>query len=149
MVDRIKFHVEHLKLIEPVDETQNSLTSQTRVMEMLQNLDNLPNAHGMTLVLDGRILACIGCIEFSPGVAEVWLFASKRIKEHPIVFVRHVKHMVEIYAKTFGWHRIQTVTKVTDVHRKWMKTLGFVEEGTMKYLYKKEDYIMSARYFGV
>lgn len=149
MIDRIPFHVEHLNLLKSDDEYKDSLLSFDHVRAVLANLPGSPKADAVTFMCDGRVFACMGFWTISPGVVEVWLFPSIYVREHPIPFVRTVTNYIDALAKTFDWHRVQTVTKMDSKHRDWMKTLGFVEEGVMKAFYKKQDFVMSARYIGV
>lgn len=148
MIKTIPFNIEHLNLLAAVDEQHLELLTLDNVREALADLPGAPRAEAVTLVLDNRILACFGFTLISPGVVDVWLFPSVYVKDNAIAFVRTVNNYLEVTSEVFGWHRAQSLTRVDSTHRKWMQTLGFVEEGVMKKYYKKQDFIISARYFG-
>lgn len=142
---RINFHISHLDLLDLQPEYRDVLNFDG-VRFTLSRL-NPPNSDAMTLMYEGRVICCMGYIQILPGVAEVWLLPSIYLSDCTVSFVKEVHGFLGAIAKTFRWHRIQTVTKDSVQHRKWMKVLGFVEEGILKNYYDQKDYIMSARYF--
>lgn len=105
------------------------------------------NCDAMTLMSDGRILACMGFFYVAPGVVMVWLIPSIYLNTAVIPFVREVNRYLEVTAKVLGWHRAQTLTRTDDFHRRWMKALKFSEESVLKQYINKEDYILSVRFF--
>lgn len=145
MIKRILFHVKHLDILELQSEYR-PLLDFDGVRFVLNNLP-LPNADALTLMYDGRILCCFGYIQILPGVAEVWLLPSVYMSTNAVALVREVNGYLESTAEIFNWHRIQTITQNVGQHRRWMKVLGFIEEGCLKNYHEKKDYIMSARYF--
>lgn len=145
MIKRVLFNIEHLKILD-LQEEYIPLLNFDGVRFILSKLP-LPNADAVTIMHDGRILCCCGYIQVLPGVAEVWLFPSVYVNECAISLVKEVNGYLESTSKVMNWHRIQTLTEDIDQHRKWMKVLGFIEEGVMKNYLDKKDYIMSARYF--
>lgn len=146
-MDRILFHPNHLDLIRLKPEYQNSVLNLESAKIALNNIPGGELGDALTLMVDGRIIACFGYFLILPGVVQVWLLPSIYLEQQSMTFVRVVRRYLEQTAEVFNWHRIQTVTKVDDKHRKWMKVLGFEEEGVMKKYFNNEDYIMSARYF--
>lgn len=145
MMKRVLFNKSHLDIMD-IQEEYKPLLGLEGIRFIMDRLP-LPGADGMTLVCDGQILCCFGYITLIPGVAEVWLFPSVYVRSHSIAFVREVNGFIESTAKVLNWHRVQTLTQDLPEHRKWMKILGFAEEGVMKKYHEKKDYIMSARYF--
>ena len=145
MIRRILFKHDHLDILNLHDE-YTPLLNMDGVRFILKQLP-LPNADGLTLVMDDKIVCCFGYLQLFPGVAEVWLLPSVEMRNYSLSVVREVKGYLESTAEVRGWHRIQTVTRDIPQHRKWMEVLGFTEEGTLKQYYQKEDYILSARYF--
>lgn len=146
MVERKLFHVSHLDLIQVKPEYRELLNSD-KVKFVLSNIPGGEQGDALTVMIDGRVVACFGYFLILPGVVEVWLLPSVYVHDHAIIFVKLVRRYLEQTANVFGWHRIQTVTKATSEHRRWMNVLGFCEEGIMKKYLNKEDYVMSARYF--
>lgn len=144
-IKRVLFNKHHLELME-IQEEFKPLLQLDGVRFVLDRIP-LPGADGLTLMCNGQILVCFGYIHIVPGVVEVWLFPSVYVQKYPLTLVTEVIGYLESTAKVLNWHRVQTVTQDNAQHRKWMKTLGFVEEGLMKYYLNKQDYVMSARYF--
>jgi hypothetical protein len=145
MIKRVLFNKSHLDIIDLQEEFKPILGLEG-IRFILDKLP-LPGADGVTLTCDGKILCCFGFITRVPGVVEVWLFPSIYVRDHSIVFVREINGYIESTAQVLNWHRVQTLTPDNLLHRKWMRILGFVEEGTMRKYHEKKDYIMSARYF--
>lgn len=113
-------------------------------------LENIPGGEAgdaLTLVIDGKVIACFGYFLILPGVVQVWLLPSIYLDQHKLTFVRIVRRYLDQTAEIFSWARIQSVTENDAKHRKWMKTLGFCEEGVLKKYFHGQDYIISARYF--
>ena len=145
MLKRVLFKVEHLEVMDVRQIELDDLLALDTVRYFLKQMSGRIDA--VTWVHKGRIIACAGFFCPLPGTAEVWLIPSVYVKEVPILFVREVRSYLEVLAETFKWNRIQTVTRVDNFHRKWMKVLGFEEEGVMKKYRDGQDYIISARYF--
>lgn len=142
---RIVFHSKHLEVMDVRPLDKQSVLALDAVRYVLEKMEGQNDA--ITLMYDGRIIACMGFWNLLPGVAEVWLIPSVYVKTVPKFFVREVNRYLTQVAETCAWHRAQTVTRSDLFHRRWMKALGFVEEGVMKQYHEKQDYIMSARYF--
>jgi hypothetical protein len=145
MTRRILFKYDHLDLLN-LQEDYRPLLDLEGIRFVLKQLP-LPNADGLTLMVDDQIMCCFGYLQLFSGVSEVWLFPSVNMGDYGVTVVREVKGYLEATAEVRGWHRVQTLTRNIRMHRKWMEVLGFVEEGTLKQYYQKEDYILSARYF--
>lgn len=142
---REMFHVQHLKLMDlrPIDE--EILFKLDGVRFNLQKAQE--NGLAMTLMYDGRVVACMGFFELMPGVAEGWILPSIYVKNIPKLFAREVKWYIKQMAKTFQWHRVQTISRPDAVDQRWMQFLGFEQEGVMKKYCQKQDFILSAQYF--
>lgn len=145
MIKRIPFDIGHLDLmdIRPLD--RDSVVCLDSVRYVLKNLPL--RSECVTIIIDGRLIACMGYWSPFDGTAEVWLIPSIYVKEYRFAFVRIVENYLKVLADTFKWSRIQTVTRTDLFHRRWMKALKFEEEGIMRKYFQGEDYIISARYF--
>lgn len=101
----------------------------------------------VTVVADGRILACGGVLPVGSGIGYTWMFGSVYLREHSLWFVKELHNWLAVTAQTLGLHRLQTVCHVDDAQGiKWVESLGFVAEGTLRmYDALKGDYIMYAR----
>lgn len=145
MIKRVLFHVEHLNImdIRPLElETTLRIEGIRNVLSQMKG-----DSNAITLIHDGRILACMGFFDVGPGVVAVWLIPSIHVEKATIPFVREVNRYLEVTAKVLGWHRAQTLTRIDSFHRRWMKALKFSEESVLKQYINKEDYILSVRFF--
>lgn len=147
MIERILFHPKHLDLIQIRDEYRQMIFNSENAKYALNNIPGGKEGDALTLIIDGRIMACFGYFFLWEKTVQGWLLPSIYIQDHPIVFVRIIRRYLDQTAELFQWQRIQTVTEFNEKHRHWMKVLGFVEEGVMKKYFNNQDYIMSARYF--
>lgn len=143
----IPFHVEHLAVMDVRRQEAETVLTLAPAREALSNIPGNHIADAITLMYDGRIIACMGYILILPGVVEVWLIPSVYVPKYPKFFIREVKNYLKTTAEVFNWHRAQTDTLDTPEARRWMEAIGFVEEGRKKNYYLGQDYIMSARYF--
>lgn len=145
MIERVTFHPKHLDILQIQDEYRNTVLNLDNAKTLLNNIPGGEQGEALTLMIDGRILACCGYFLVLPGVAQVWVLPSIYVHDHSLIFVRVIDRYLKSLFKTFDWHRMQTVTEVNDKHRRWMKVLGFKEEGIMEQYFNGRDYIMSAR----
>lgn len=100
----------------------------------------------VTVIAEGRILACGGVLPIGPGMAYTWMFGSVYLQAHSLWFVKELKQWFDSTIKTLNLHRLQTVCHVDDAQGiKWVESLGFVAEGTLRmYDALKGNYIMYA-----
>lgn len=147
MIDRVLFHPKHLDLLNIKEEWKKTVLNLDRAKMILGNIPGGEAGDALTLVIDGRVIACFGYFLVFPGVVEVWLIPSIHIDKYSLTFVRIVRRYLDQTAALFQWHRIQTVTEMDGRHRKWMKVLGFKEEGILEKYFNHKDYVISARLF--
>lgn len=142
---KVLFHYEHLKLMDLRPQEIESVLTVGTIQQALQAMQG--NTDAVTLIYNGRIIACLGFFMLLPGVAEVWLIPSVWVPTVPKLFIQEIRRYLEVTGKTLNWTRAQTVTRHDDFHRRWMKAIGFEEEGLMKKYHMGSDYILSARLF--
>ncbi len=105
--------------------------------------DTLARLGAKTIFTDDKsaILGVIGCTPTVPGVAEVFVLASKQQTRHPIAFARCVHE--ELSQLCSKYRRIQAVTDNDEFHRRWITWLGFTEEGILRsYGLRGQDMVM-------
>lgn len=105
--------------------------------------DTLSRLGAKTIFADDKktILGIIGCAPSVPGVGEVFILASKQQVKHPIAFARCIHR--ELSHLCSEYRRIQAVTNGDATHRRFVKWLGFSEEGVLrKYGLRGEDMTM-------
>ncbi len=90
-------------------------------------------AVAFTLYEDGHYYAIFGAVPMWPGVAESFLFVSKKFKNRKIQCIKLIKQQEKILVDIFNPKRIQTTTPVQNcVWQKWLEFQGYVNEGVMK-----------------
>lgn len=142
---KVPFHVEHIKLM---DLRQLEIEDVLSIGSVQSALAVAGEREAVTLIHKGRIIACMGFFMILPGVAEVWLIPSVWVPTVPKLFIQEVRRYLEVTAEVVSWHRCQTVTRCDNFHRRWMKAIGFEEEGVLRNYSNGQDFIMSARLFG-
>lgn len=84
-----------------------------------------------TIVAPGNlVLGVMGRVEMLPSVCEVFILASEDQRDHPIIFARAVRK--ELYTLKAKYRRIQAVSSIDEFHARWLKWLGFEQEGVLK-----------------
>lgn len=137
------FHVKHLEIMEIRNLEKESIMQNSKILEGLQIHSGKMDA--ITLIHEGRIIACMGFMEILPGIADVWLIPSIYVPKVPKLFLREVRQYLDAVIEALGFHRLQTVGRTDAYHTRWMEYLGFTCEGTMKNYHQKQDYYMWAR----
>lgn len=138
----IPFQVAHLDLLEWRQFDQDVTLCLPTFPQQVETW--CANSNAVTVIADGRVLACGGLNQISDGACNAWLFTSIHLSPHIRQFVKEVKPWIRRVGDTLGAHRIQTVCHGQDLQGiKWVKTLGFVAEGILrKYDIHESDYIM-------
>lgn len=86
----------------------------------------------MWSIYDGDlIIAITGFVKHWDGVYEVFVYPSVYTSRHPITYVRQIKRYLDSVAKTFRMRRQQTTSLANERTDRWMRLLGFVNEGTL------------------
>ena len=106
-------------------------------------------AHGpaFTILNEKEIIGIAGVVILWPGVGEAWTFLNPSFKRYAKSIHRAVKEKLQEIMDTFNLHRVQTtVLDGFEAGIRWVKRLGFEEEGIMKaYGPNGEDFIRFAR----
>jgi hypothetical protein len=97
--------------------------------------------------LDGTPLGAGGLVPLWRGVAQGWIFASDRLRRHPVTLHRTVQHGLALAEAGLALHRIQiTVHEDFAASRRWVERLGFRFEGRMPgYGPNRDTYLRYAR----
>jgi hypothetical protein len=88
---------------------------------------------GAVACWDGAPVAVLGAAEATPGVFEVWLFATDAWPEVAVTVARWVLQVLKPALLAAGGHRAQCLSLAErhDAHR-LLEHLGFVREATLK-----------------
>lgn len=106
-----------------------------------------------TAFIDNKPIVCFGLVKMFPGTAEAWLIPSLELRSSisfALPFHKATKLFFDNAFSLFQLHRIQVTIDVTnEIADKWIRTMEFVEEGTMrKFGPTQNDYIMFSRVLG-
>lgn len=140
----VPFDPAHIDLI---DVREREAVGVFQLPNMKAKLSALATAgECFTFVYSGIILGVVGWIEFWPGVCEVFVVPSKYIGNYRIIFAKRIKENLIHLEKVLKYHRIQVTAVDDELHNRWLKWLGFTQEGVLrKYGVKGEDFIMWSR----
>ena len=137
------FKAAHLDLIELREHDLKNLP-----LGMFEAFEDMPSDKGqaLTLIVDGRILCIVGFYMLWDGVMDVYVLPSIYIPKYPVIFVKTIRRYVKSLGSTFNVHRMQSTALADEASDKWMKAVGFEEEGVLRqYSKDKSDYKMWAR----
>ena len=126
-----------------------------RSFDMLTFL-NFPNpsaiakalADGMayTIVNSKHLVASGGVVPSWKGVGEAWLVSSPLVQEHKIFFLRTVQAELNKMIEEGNFERVQTTVDAEHlVSIKWVKWMGFENEGLMRKFIGGRDFWRYAR----
>jgi len=138
----VPFHPSHLDLLK-MREFDEAYTS--KLPTFLEQVEAFcTQSHAVTVMYDGRVIACGGILPLGSGIGYAWMFGSVYLQRHSLWFIRELEQWLTALALTLELHRLQTVCHVDDAQgKKWVEALGFVAEGTLRsYDVHKGDYIM-------
>lgn len=114
----------------------------------LQGLVGSDQVFASAIVKDEVVLAIVGGTIQWQGVAHCWAIISDAIQECPIEFHKCIRRLIETSFRGINLHRLEaTVRADFPMGEKWLKSLGFEFEGTLRYYgTDKSDYKLFARY---
>lgn len=141
----IPFNREHLNLLD-ARLYEREYVIPYLVDAYLTAVERLP--HNYSLIADGRIITCLGCLPLWDGVWQIWQLPSIYVKDYVRDYCRTVSGILETGAKAEKVWRAQTTAPSDELHDRWMEFLGFECEGVMKeYSRIRQDHKMWARRF--
>jgi RimJ/RimL family protein N-acetyltransferase len=86
---------------------------------------------GLTVRVDGVIVACMGVVRLWPGVGEVWCFVTAEARKHRKTLCSAALWGVERGIEQLGLHRVQAHVRMDfPAGLRWIKYLGFSPEGS-------------------
>lgn len=143
----VRFHPNHLEVME-VRAQDAALFGFFKTKEGFDRIKQIEESsvQAATFVCDGRIVMIAGFIQLWPGVIEGWMLPSTHFKSAPVTFARLLKRYIDRIVVDFEVHRMQTTSFHDEFHARWMKFLGFKQEGVLeKYTQDKRDMVQYAR----
>ena len=134
-----------LKLMNLLDDEREVIEANEEFFEALAD-KNKTRKTCISVCYKGAILFLVGYYEVEPGVAQVFVIPDRRITEHPLAFVRAVKHWRQWLEKREWCRRIQTSSLPTKLIDHWMRKIGFVCEAKLvSYTESGQDYNLWSR----
>lgn len=144
----IPFEFEHTNLIDFREDEKFELEKDPVSAEKLKALARFGT--GGTMIHDGRILGFFGYFEVGINVYEVWAFPSVYVPLYPRIWLKTVKQYIIMVEETHNPQRLQTVSYDDELHRRWMKFLGFTLETPQpmrKYFVDGRDALMWSKVY--
>lgn len=141
----VPFQAGHITLLEPRGPDIGLLQSFGDPLAVANSF--AANGLGMTVLVDGRPIACAGIVFLWKGVGEAWTLTSPLVEQHRKSFHRAVVTMLDQTQTHRRLHRVQTaVHEGFEVSQFWLERLGFACEGAMvDYGPDRETYLRYAR----
>jgi len=125
----LPFNREHLNLLDAREYEREYLIPHL-AEPFLERVELLPYCY--SLIEDGRIITCIGCIPLWRGVLEAWQIPSVYVRQYLKGYCRTIKGLLDGAAERENVWRIQTFSPADALHDRWMEFIGFEQEGTLK-----------------
>ncbi len=131
MIEIFNTTMEHARMIKLRDFDKDTFGGNQGLMSLIRN--KFDKVHSKTMMYEGKVLCILGFEYFNPGLANIFLIASEDVCVSPIVFARAVKTYVKkAIAERPSIYRVQTQTVTNPMYDRWMRFLGFQEEGTLR-----------------
>lgn len=94
-----------------------------------------------------RIMGCAGVCVLWRGVGEAWMVTTDLAARMPLAFHRAIASRLDEVMMSMNLWRLQAIIHTEhEVSRRWVRRLGFEEEGTMqRYGPDGKDYVRFAR----
>lgn len=98
-----------------------------------------------TLLKDDVIIGCAGVMKLWKGVGDAWMLATPLVQTHPKLVSKTVKKKLNEIIQDMRFERVQgIVRKDFEAGHRWIKWLGFHEEGPLDRYFGGLDFIRYA-----
>lgn len=99
-----------------------------------------------TYIVDDRIIFACGIKMIRKGIGHCWVIPSVYVDGYARSFYKEIKTLLETHAAKMQLHRVQT--NISDPFVKWIETLGFKRESTLKQItFDKKDEYMYTKFY--
>ena len=140
-IEFVPFTEKDLDLIEkrPENEEGEMIVSKAQRTIMEKN-------PSMTMLVDGKVKACGGCVYLWPNTAEFWAVTAQDIRHYKKVFNGFVERLIEDVRVALHLKRLQaTVREDFEVGHRWVQYLGFKFEAKMPKYIEDHTYWLYSR----
>lgn len=144
MFELATFLPEHVKEIDPHPAYQGAKESMAHSSEAFFKSSG---CYSSSIMIDGKVEGCLGLVMEWDKTAYAWSYLSKKACLHPYSLSKLVSKLLNMYEIGLCLDRISATTRCDSlVSRRWLQSLGFVQEGIMrKYGPDGSDYALYAR----
>jgi len=98
-----------------------------------------------TMISDRGIVACGGIMKLWRGVGDAWVLATPLLRIYPKIVTKSVRFYLHEIINNMKFERVQAVVKADfEVGHRWIKRLGFHEEGMMEKYFAGIDFVRYA-----
>lgn len=95
-----------------------------------------------TMCIDGEIALIAGIIRMWEGVGEAWVIATPLARKHPVSLHKLTLRYMDSIIRDTKLIRVQSIVEVGfEAGHRWIKRLGFKEEGLMRKYFGNRDFI--------
>jgi len=134
MIERVPCELEHLLCLDLGSEASaENLCITLRVLRSMPDPDGFLGLNAYTLLLDDTPIACGGVWPIWEGVAAVWSALSLESLKHPKALHKAARGALDEIEARLGLKRMEAAVLFGhDAGHRWMRHLGFREEGLMR-----------------
>lgn len=123
-----------------------------RIVDMeFINAMNFHESRGasLTALYDDEVFCCGGVNVLWKGVGEAWTVNGPLTVKYPVTFHKLISRWLALFTKKYDLQRLQAIVEAgNEMHVKWIESLGFEREGTLRKYHDGRDYLMYARIGG-
>ncbi len=106
---------------------------ESRECDVMTEPMSILGSYGWTFTLDDEPVAIVGCIMVLPGVGNLWAIISDGARGNGAFMTKLCKEIINDFFKTKALHRAQAMIRPeVKENVRWIKSLGFEYESTMK-----------------
>lgn len=131
MITVLPLTIEHIKtLTDPATEPGlKDLIASSR--QYWQGV--VDSGHAFAGLVDGELIGCAGYSQPWQGVAEVWVWDTPKVHDHPMLVHKLIHRTLKRIEKEHDLWRVSCEVRVGNERAvRWVELMGFKYEGTMK-----------------
>lgn len=142
----VAFEMQHFKDIELRPKEERIIGRNQYGFHKLAALETMGIVN--TLIEQETVVAIYGYVQLWEGTYECYVLPSIHVAKHSILFVKELLEWIDILENSLPMRRLQSNATADPMHDRFMRTLGFECEGTMrKFLDNGTDYRLWAKVY--
>jgi len=117
-------------LLEINEDLQQSQIDEAFDSRLLVTDEEWLNSWARSVVVDGKVVACMGIGPLWEGVGQAWALISREgFERHGVAIGRHARRLLAMALDDGYFNRIQaTAVETHPRHREWLRSMGFTCE---------------------